>query len=97
MITGVTTIAPLLQKEGVQAAAKAVAGPSFGSVMGALAAEAATSLKAAEAASIAGIQGKAAVHEVVDSILIAERSLQTIVAVRDKAIAAYQDISRMQI
>jgi flagellar hook-basal body complex protein FliE len=41
--------------------------------------------------------GKQPLHEVVLSINEAEIALQTIVAVRDKVIAAYQDIIKMPI
>jgi flagellar hook-basal body complex protein FliE len=37
------------------------------------------------------------VQKVVDAVLAAERELQTVIAVRDKAVNAYQEISRMSI
>jgi len=46
---------------------------------------------------MAGIEGKASVQQVVDSVMSAERTLQTGIAIRDKAVAAYQQISQMQI
>ena len=54
-------------------------------------------LKAAEAASIEGLQGAAPVHKVVEAIMSAQRSLQSALALRDKAVTAYQEISRMAI
>ena len=70
---------------------------SFESVLSRLSNEAINDLKTGEATAHAGLQGKATVREVVDAVMAAERSLQTVVAVRDKVISAYQEISRMQI
>ncbi|KAF2990642.1 Flagellar hook-basal body complex protein FliE [Methylocystis sp. MJC1] len=35
--------------------------------------------------------------QVVDAVMAAERSLQTMIAVRDKVVNAYQEISKMAI
>lgn len=85
------------QPLGASSAAAAAAGPDFGRVLAEVSAEAVGSLKGAEAASIAGIQGKASVQNVVEAIMSAEQSLQMALAVRDKVVSAYQEISRMQI
>lgn len=53
--------------------------------------------KAAESKAMAGITGKAEVTDVVAAITEAELTLQTVVTVRDKVIAAYQDIMKMPI
>ena len=79
------------------AAASAVVGPSFASVMGSMASDALNSIKGGEAASFASIQGKASTREVVDSVMAAEQSLKTAVAFRDKLVSAYLDITKMQI
>lgn len=50
-----------------------------------------------ESVSAAAIAGKAELHELVTSITNAELTLQTVVAVRDKAVGAYQDIIKMPI
>lgn len=42
-------------------------------------------------------KGQASVQQVVEAVMSAEQSLQTALAVRDKVVAAYQEISRMQI
>lgn len=55
------------------------------------------SVKAAEATSAAGVRGQASVQQVVESVMAAEQSLQSSLAVRDKIVAAYLEISRMQI
>ena len=43
------------------------------------------------------MQGKAAVQEVVEAVMSAEQTLQSAIAIRDKVVAAYQEISRMAI
>ncbi len=50
-----------------------------------------------ESISAAAIAGKAELHELVTAITNAELTLQTVVAVRDKAVGAYQDIIKMPI
>ena len=75
--------------------ASATGGADFSAMMNQISGDAIGSLKTAEAASIQGIQGSAPVHNVVESIMAAQRSLQSTLAIRDKAVAAYQEISRM--
>ena len=53
--------------------------------------------RAAEAAMAAQVQGKAELIDVVTAISSAEASLETVLAVRDQVIAAYQEILRMPI
>jgi flagellar hook-basal body complex protein FliE len=53
--------------------------------------------KAAEAQMTAQVQGKAELIDVVTAISSAEASLETVLAVRDQVIAAYQEILRMPI
>jgi len=69
----------------------------FDSVMKSVATETVNNLYKSEMTAIAGINGKATVQQVVEQVMAAERTLQTTLAVRDKAIAAYQEISRMAI
>jgi flagellar hook-basal body complex protein FliE len=81
-----------------KASAQAMApGTDFSSMLSQMAVDAADSVKSAEAVSIAGIKGNASVQQVVESVMAAEQSLQTAVAVRDKVVAAYLEISRMTI
>ncbi|PWB83129.1 MAG: flagellar hook-basal body protein FliE [Methylocystaceae bacterium] len=75
----------------------AVDGMSFGQLLDQLSTGLVDSLKSGEAAAIAGVEGKASTQQVVDTIMSAERTLQTAVAVRDRAVSAYQEISRMAI
>jgi flagellar hook-basal body complex protein FliE len=69
----------------------------FATTLMQLASEAANVVRNAEATSIAGIQGKASVQQVVEAVMAGEHTLQTTVAIRDKVVAAYLEISRMQI
>jgi len=73
--------------------AKTIDGTAFGEILNSLAG----SLKEGEAASIAGMQGTVPLQTVVERILEAERSLQTGLAVRDKLVSAYLEVTRMQI
>lgn len=73
------------------------AGGSFLEVLEQFAGGAVDSLKNGEAAAIGGVQGKVSVQNVVDAVMSAERDLQTVIALRDKAVGAYQEISRMAI
>ena len=72
-------------------------GASFASVLGNISVDAMNNLKKAEVASFEGIQGKANTREVVDAMLSAEQSLQTAIALRDKIVSAYLDITKLQI
>ncbi len=51
----------------------------------------------ADQMSIAAVEGKANIAEVVTAVANAELALQTVVAVRDQVVQAYQEILRMPI
>jgi flagellar hook-basal body complex protein FliE len=70
---------------------------SFDSVLGDIATNAINTIKTGEAAAISGLQGSASAQQVVDAVMSAERTLQLAVAVRDKVVQAYQEVSRMAI
>jgi flagellar hook-basal body complex protein FliE len=55
------------------------------------------SLKAGDQATLQAVTGKAQLADVVTAVTNAEVTLQTVVAVRDKVIQAYQEILRMPI
>ena len=78
-------------------AAATGAGDSFSSVLASFSKDAVDSLKTSESMSVAGIQGSATTQSVVEAVIKAQESLQTVLAVRDKAVAAFQDVSRMAI
>lgn len=54
-------------------------------------------MRHSEAMSAKALAGKADLNEVVTAVSNAEVTLQTVLAVRDKVIQAYQDILRMPI
>ncbi|KMO15052.1 flagellar hook-basal body complex protein FliE [Methylobacterium platani] len=53
--------------------------------------------KRADGQAMAAAAGKANVVDVVTAVAESETALQTLVAVRDRVISAYEDIMRMQI
>jgi flagellar hook-basal body complex protein FliE len=73
------------------------ASADFTAMLGDLMTNAAATVKHAEAASIAGIKGQASVQQVVEAVMSAEQNLQGAIAVRDKVVSAYLELSRMQI
>ena len=75
----------------------AATGEDFGSVLARMATDAVDTVKNAEAVSISGVKGEASVQQVVEAVMSAEQTLQTAIAIRDKAVAAYMEISRMTI
>ncbi|QRE72587.1 flagellar hook-basal body complex protein FliE [Methylobacterium aquaticum] len=78
---------------GIEGAAPA----DFGQIMASFASGVRNDLRTGEAASIAGIQGKLSTQQVVEAVMSAEQSLQTAVAIRDKVVSAYLELSRMAI
>ena len=73
------------------------AGQSFNEAMAQVSGDALKTLRTAEASSMIGIEGKASVQQVVENVMSAERTLQTTLAIRDKAVAAWQQISQTAI
>ena len=69
----------------------------FAAMLGEVAGSAASAVKNAESLSLAGIRGQASVQQVVEAVMSAEQSLQGAIAIRDKVVAAYLEISRMSI
>ena len=104
-------IAPALAAKAyaaVQAQAKAISdaaspeaaaapGGSFGDMLKGVMTDAIQSSRHAESQITAGVQGKADLVDVVTAISSAETSLETVMAVRDQVIAAYQQVMQMQI
>jgi len=72
-------------------------GASFGDVLSQMTDSVGQKLQAAEANSIQGIKGDAPLTDVVSSVMEAEQSLQTAIAIRDKIVQAYLEISRMPV
>ncbi len=60
-------------------------------------AESIDTLKASEKVSAQAVTGDADLTDVVEAVTAAELTLQTVVAVRDRLVSAYQEIMRMPI
>jgi flagellar hook-basal body complex protein FliE len=110
MISAASSISSMIERPSAVASApttavKSVAGAattgmpqvSFLDTMAQVASSAIDTLKTGEASSIAGMQGKASVQQVAEAVMAAEQTLQTAIAIRDKVVAAYQEIARMAI
>lgn len=69
----------------------------FGAMLARFASETVDTMRQGEAAAAAGLHGTLPVHEVVDKVMAAEQALHTGIALRDKIVAAYLEISRMTI
>lgn len=72
-------------------------GPSFAQALSQVLDSVAQTGRQADAQAVAASQGKADMVDVVTAVAESEAALQTLVAVRDKVIAAYEDIMRMPI
>jgi flagellar hook-basal body complex protein FliE len=72
-------------------------GASFASMIGEAATRTVNNLQQAEQLSAKALQGDADMRSVVDAVMSAEQSLQAAVAIRDKIVTAYLEISRMAI
>ncbi|MEZ5996573.1 MAG: flagellar hook-basal body complex protein FliE [Hyphomonadaceae bacterium] len=78
-------------------AADASAGTDFGGLVQEAIRQAGQSAGAAESQAMAVAGGQADIVDVVTAIAAAETQLQTVIAVRDQVISAYQEILRMPI
>jgi flagellar hook-basal body complex protein FliE len=72
-------------------------GESFGTLLQNAASGVANALGKSEKESLQAVTGNANLTAVTEAVTNAQMALQTIVAVRDKVIAAYQDILKMPI
>lgn len=81
----------------IGAGAYGASGVDFGTALSQVAADAAQSLKTAETVSVAGMEGRASAQKVVEAVLDAEQNLQAAIAIRDKVVNAYLELTRMAI
>ena len=91
-----------VQNQGVAAMppappSSAADGPGFADLVKNAVSEAVSSSKNAETQMAAHAQGKAELVDVVTAISSAQSSLETVMAVRDQVIAAYQQVMQMSI
>lgn len=100
MINGLGGIAPLSDTRSLLSGtqtAKTAAGDAFASMVTELAGNTVARLEKAEALSLDALRGEADTRAVVDAVMSAEQSLRAAIAIRDKIVEAYLDISRMSI
>lgn len=83
-----------LQSNGAE---KLSTGEGFESVLKGLGANVFEALRTGESTAIAAIEGKASAQQAVMATMEAEKSLQAALAIRDKIVSAFLEISRMQI
>ncbi|MEM1103652.1 MAG: flagellar hook-basal body complex protein FliE [Pseudomonadota bacterium] len=79
------------------AAPSAPAQASFGDHMKAAASNAVAAVEKSEATAMAAMVGEASLQDVTQAVVSAEMTVQTVLAVRNKLIEAYQDIIRMPV
>jgi flagellar hook-basal body complex protein FliE len=72
-------------------------GDSFGSFLNVALKDAMATMRAGEEAAAQGATGKADIVQVVNAVTAAELTLESVVAIRDRVIGAYQDILKMPI
>ena len=82
---------------GESGGVEAAGGSDFAKMLEGVMGDAVKASKTAETQIAAQVQGKAELIDVVTAISSAEASLETVMAVRDQVISAYQEIMRMPI
>ncbi|CAN5403129.1 flagellar hook-basal body complex protein FliE [soil metagenome] len=73
------------------------AAPGFGEMLQNVMGDMTQQTRAAETQMTGAVQGRGNMIDVVTAVSSAEASLETVIAVRDQVIAAYQEIMRMPI
>ena len=96
-VSGINSASLSASVPSPSAAAAPTQGPSFDQALAQVVGSAVDTLQAGEAVAIQGVQGAVSPMKVVDLVMAAQRSLQTVLAIRDKAVSAYQEIARMAI
>ena len=86
-----------VQSQAGVGASNAAEGGGFADMVRSAMSDAVKASKHAEHQMAAQVAGKAELVDVVTAISAAETSLETVMAVRDQVIAAYQEIMRMPI
>lgn len=90
--------APAVQMDGLPVVEEGTAAPSFSQVLSGLTNGMAEKIGHAEDLSMRRMAGEEVpIREVVSAVMDAEQSLSTAIAIRDKIVQAYLEISRMQI
>lgn len=87
-----SSLGSIKETTGAPGAINPSSSTSFDDILSQISSKAIQDLKTSEQVSAAGLQGKASTQQVVEAVLTAERSLQTALAIRDKAVDAYKQI-----
>ncbi len=98
--TGLAETQPAALGTGGVFGADAVTGSAesdFGTLLDKSISQAVDTLKESERVSMSAVAGKASAQEVVRSVLAAEMTVQSVVAIRDKMVQAYQEIMRISV
>jgi flagellar hook-basal body complex protein FliE len=93
-LTAYAQAAERLKQPGASGEAPAA---SFGGLLEKVLGDAVDAGRKSEAAATQAVLGQASLQDVVEAVNAAEITLQTVVAVRDRMINAYQEIIRMPI
>ncbi len=96
-LSGLTSLSGATGPTAPQAPTPPSDGGGFEAALGQAVGSAVDTLQAGEAAAIQGVVGATPPMRVVESVMDAQRSLQSVLAIRDKLVSAWQDISRMSI
>lgn len=94
-VAGQPNVAAATMTGSVEASSSPV--EDFGQILGRMTTDAIDVVKTGEAAAIQGLKAEMSPLAVVNSVMAAQQSLHAVLAIRDKAVAAYQDIARMTI
>jgi len=90
-------VAAAATETGGASATGGIASQNFESMLGDALHNAVGTLRAGEAASAQGATGQGDLVGVVNAVTAAELTLESVVAIRDRVISAYQDILKMPI
>ena len=82
---------------GLGALGGGAGGPSFSETLGQVLNSVAEAGHKADQQSAAAVQGKADMVDVVTAVAESQTAIETLVAVRDRVVAAYEEIMRMSI
>ncbi|MFC6490357.1 flagellar hook-basal body complex protein FliE [Nitratireductor sp. GCM10026969] len=100
MITGLGNVTPLSGTQALLPEAgtvRSTTGDAFSEMVSELATSTVARLERAEGVSLQALEGEADTRAVVDAVMSAEQSLQAAIAIRDKIVTAYLEVSRMAI
>ncbi|RRI07909.1 flagellar hook-basal body complex protein FliE [Mesorhizobium tamadayense] len=96
-IDGADAASPGLLQGGIGTRPSESVSSSFAEALGQAATKTVNTLQNAEQMSIQALKGDADTRQVVDAVLSAQQALQTTIAIRDKVVSAYLEISRLSI